>query len=120
MADTGIPLETFVVEALRAIVGGVSSAMSEIADKGGIVNPGTNSSTGWPGPWSRTRGVGAQFVEFDVAVTSNELTNTKGGVGASIGPIVLGSVGKSSEQHHNVSRIRFTVPLILPAGERDD
>ena len=119
MSDSGIPLQTFVADTIKAIVAGVSSAMEPVSTNGGVVNPATNSSTGWPGPWSRSKGVGVQFVEFDVAVTSSEATDTKGGVGAMLGPIVLGSVGKSSDQQQHVSRIRFNVPLILPPGERE-
>ena len=55
-----------------------------------------------------------QVVDFEVAITAEEQTETKGGIGIIIGAITLGSSGKSgsSEQAHN--KVRFSVPIHLP------
>jgi len=59
-----------------------------------------------------------QTVEFDVAVTATEGTDTKGGIGVVAGVFALGSQGQSSEEISAVSRIKFSVPITLPYGEK--
>jgi hypothetical protein len=53
-------------------------------------------------------------IEFDVAVTATEGTETKGGIGIMVGSIGLGAQGKSDRENTSVSRIRFRIPLVLP------
>jgi hypothetical protein len=53
-------------------------------------------------------------LEFDVAVTAQEGTATKGGIGVFAGAIGLGSQGQSTAANQTVSRIKFAVPVLLP------
>ena len=55
-----------------------------------------------------------ETIEFDVAVTVTEGTQTKGGIGVFMGAVGLGSQGQSSNQNASVTRIKFSVPLVLP------
>ena len=55
-----------------------------------------------------------QQVKFDVAVTTTEGTETKGGIGIMMAPLALGSQGKSDSSVGTNSRIQFQVPLALP------
>ncbi len=57
------------------------------------------------------------MVDFDVAVTSSEGTETKGGIAVVSGFILLSSQGKSQENTQSISRIKFKVPVCLPASE---
>jgi len=56
-----------------------------------------------------------QRIDFDVAVTATEGTETKGGVGIMVGAIGLGSQGKSDASNASQSRIKFVVPMVLPS-----
>jgi hypothetical protein len=51
------------------------------------------------------------MVEFNVAITIKNSTETKGGVGIFIGAIGLGSQGKSEEGNSTLSTIKFSVPV---------
>jgi hypothetical protein len=110
-------LREFVAITLRQIVDGVKDAQTSVAS-GGEVNPKI---------WVAQRGDAAKMkilesnsgkwihmVDFDVAVTVMEATETKGGVGLVVGPVVLGSKGQSNAESATVSRIRFQVPIAFP------
>lgn len=56
----------------------------------------------------------AQFVDFDIAVTTSEETMGKGGVGIFIGSMGIGGQAKLETTNSLVNRIRFSVPIFLP------
>lgn len=56
-----------------------------------------------------------QVVQFDVAVTTQSESETRGGIGVFVGPVTLGSAGKSERSTDATNRIRFSVPVYLPA-----
>lgn len=56
-----------------------------------------------------------RLVEFDVAVTTESGSETKGGIGVFVGPMGLGSKGRSDSSKALINRIRFSVPIYLPA-----
>jgi len=60
------------------------------------------------------------FVEFDMAVTATEGKETKGGIGVVAGVFTLGSAGKSDAASGSESRIKFSVPLLLPTHKEYD
>jgi len=114
-------LRDFVSETLVEIVTGISDAQSRLTDSGAQVSPqirnlftqsqtgGTNMALGWD-----TNGGLIQVVDFDVAVTTTEGTETKGGIGVVAGIFALGSQGKSEESNQSISRIKFKVPISFP------
>ena len=109
-------LKDFVAETLKEIIDGVIEAQKHYSANGGVINSGDIE-----GPkvgTDRHTGVPLQSVEFDVAVTTTEGTETKGGIGVFVGPIGLGSQGKSDSANSSVSRIKFSIPVILPKGKR--
>lgn len=55
-----------------------------------------------------------QSVKFDVAVTIEQGTETKGGIGIFMGAVGLGSQGESTTSQTSVSRIKFEVPVSFP------
>ncbi|WP_300349131.1 hypothetical protein [uncultured Alcanivorax sp.] len=114
-------LKDFISESLVEIVEGISDAQSRIGASKAKVVPcvdniftdtqygGTNSAIGWT-----NEGDLIQSVEFDVAVTAVEGTETKGGIGVAAGIFALGSQGKSHENSQSMSRLKFMVPVSLP------
>lgn len=53
-------------------------------------------------------------LEFDVAVTTQEDSKTKGGIGIFVGSIGIGAQGQSGTSLSEINRIKFKVPLALP------
>ncbi len=56
-----------------------------------------------------------QLVDFDVALTVKEGTETKGGIGIFVGAFGVGSQGQSSAENASLSRVKFVVPITLPS-----
>jgi hypothetical protein len=120
-------LKEFVTESLVEIVSGISDAQARLVGSDAQVSPkvkslftqsqtgGTNMALGWD-----SRGGVIQVVEFDVAVTATEGTETKGGIGVVAGIFALGSQGKSEETNQSISRIRFKVPISFPKNPISD
>ena len=112
-------LKSFVSQTLIEIVEGVNEARSLVKsmDTGANINPSfAGDVPKLTGAYHIGHGDMAQCVEFDVALTVTEGTNTKGGIGVVSGVINLGSSGQSRNENVAVSRIKFIVPLGLPTG----
>jgi hypothetical protein len=102
-------LKNFVSATLREIIEGVAEARAVVKniDPNAAINPMLGSGTG-------ATYTPIQNVEFDVAVTATSATGTKGGIGIMVGPVALGSQGKSDRSNQLASRIKFVVPITLP------
>jgi hypothetical protein len=99
-------LQDFVAETLKELIDGVKTAQSHAISNGARVNPhGLHFKEN------------QQHVEFDVAVTTTEGTQTKGGIGVFVGPVGLGSQGQSDNTNSSVSRIRFSIKVVLPGDK---
>jgi hypothetical protein len=111
-------LKDFVAETLKEIIDGVTEAQGYYSSKGASVNsPNIVYRMAEASQlMDQVSGQIAQMVEFDVAITAAEGTETKGGIGVFVGPIGLGSQGKSDASNTSVSRIKFSVPVLLPKG----
>lgn len=104
-------LKDFVKKALIDITGAIeeAKASSHLAIAPGYVqqNPVTEP----------------QFIEFDVATTVVEASNTSGSGGAKISVVGVGiSLGGErgvSANHENVSRVKFQVPVYFQAKNID-
>ena len=58
---------------------------------------------------------GLRMVEFDVAVSASERGTTEGRAGVFVAGLGGGVKGGTESEQSHVSRIRFSVPVILPA-----
>ena len=107
-------LNEFVAETLREIIDGIAEAQKYYSAKGGSVNSGNMIYSTAEGSQivDRHSGQLGQMIEFDVAVTTTEGTETKGGIGVFAGAVGLGSQGKSDASNTSVSRIKFSVPIL--------
>lgn len=109
-------LRDFVSETLIQIVEGVSLAQERSSSLGAHVNPTLTGSTGdaVQHGYLRSADGAAQIVGFDVALTVTKGKGAKSGIGIIDGTVTLGSSGQSSAENSSVSRVKFSVPLILP------
>ena len=117
-------LEDFISQSLTQIAKGIEKANTELSESDAIVSPKNvkdvqknNISTFGNiklknGEWSVV-----QEIVFDVAVTASQGTESKAGAGISVGAITLGGVGKEDSQNTSVSRLKFSIPMLLPLNE---
>lgn len=113
-------LDDFISEALIEIVNGIKRAQKNTEGTGARINP-----KGYMVPqsklegqkWNAKNGDTTETVEFDIAVTTTEGTETKGGIGVFVGAVGLGSQGRSEAQNSSVTKIKFSVPIIFPPDE---
>lgn len=119
-------LREFITQSLVQLSLGVSDAQKELAQTGARINPKMSSlfpnngkdsynSLGWA---ESDQAAPVFLVDFDVAVTATDGTNTKGGIGVVAGVLALGSQGASENRNTAVTRIQFKVPLMLPSHEK--
>jgi hypothetical protein len=114
-------LKEFVSQALADVVQGVLNAQQALGTNGKYINPELSTQQGTHerhGKLVSIQGQLVQTVEFDIAVTATEGTDTKGGIGVVAGFLTLGSQGQSSAETSAASRIKFSVPVALPYGEK--
>lgn len=113
-------VQTFVTETLIQICNGVTEAANRLAETDAIVSPsGIAADEHNMYVHEGYRRI-VQNVEFDVAVTATEGKGTEGGIGLMVGAIGLGSKGRSDRESSSTSRIRFNVPVSLPATNVKD
>jgi hypothetical protein len=107
-------LKDFVAETLKQIIEGVKNAQDYAQESGGQINPQWSSGKSGESVMVARRIFPIKEVEFDVAVTAAEGTKTKGGIGIFVGPVGLGSHGQSDASSSSISKIKFSVPMVLP------
>lgn len=110
-------LKNFVSETLQQIMSGVAEA--QLQSEQGEVNPDISRAVSKEWAKSRT-GRRVHNVNFDVAVTVGQSSETKGGIGLVVGPVLLGSKGQSNAENSSVSRIKFEVPITYPVKQAEE
>ena len=119
-------LRNFIKETLVQIAQGIEDASQALDPTTAIVNPwnvvgahGTNDSKvyGYVDE-SREYRQAVQSINFDVAISIGQGTETKGGIGLVVGPVALGSQGKSDTTNASQSRIQFNIPMALPTTKK--
>ena len=118
-------LSTFIRESLVQIARGIEEANANLAGTTAKVNPrgivpsakGDTKFYGYLNESNEEKYMRVvQEIEFDVAVHATEGTETKGGIGIMVGTIGLGSHGKSQAGSSSESRLKFTIPMVLPVS----
>ena len=114
---TVMDLREFVQQTLVQIVEGVVDARDPIVEKGGDINPvGGNFDQQSLGErqWDWERGA-TEIVEFDVALTTSDKEDAKAGIGVFLGGIGIGTKTSGENAYSSMTRVKFSVPLLLPA-----
>lgn len=111
-------LQEFIKMALTEIVAGVSEASQGAQEHGGSV--GSMKLYGYLKENHILTNENSQpvtTVEFDIALAEANSKDTKGGIGVYLGAVGLGSQGASHGEASTHSRIKFSVPVILPSAK---
>jgi len=108
-------LKEFIRETLEQIIQGVSAASAVVEKHGGTINPHK--------AWFRRDGQTNQYnsgvphdVEFDVGLTSFNKNGSTEGIGVFLGSVNLGKKNDTGSEQTAVTRVRFSIPLVLPKG----
>jgi hypothetical protein len=115
-AEDLLDLEDFVATSLEQIVKGVKRAQDAVLETGAKINSKVNKLTELR---DHQTGISMQYVEFDLAVTASDSTKTGGGLKAGVAVLSANFGGGSDSQHSSVTRIKFTVPLVLPKWKNE-
>jgi hypothetical protein len=107
-------LQQFVAETLKQIVAGIVDAQSAMPSEVRVCPRWERNAVNKEDMVERGTGRRVEEVAFDVAVTAHEGKETKGGVGVVAGVFALGSQGQSSATNQSITRIKFSVPVVLP------
>jgi len=110
-----VNLDDFVRETLLAIIRGVRQAQEKAPEHGATINPVPHRGAVHS---AIAGGTEMQSVEFDVAVSASEGTQTEGGIAVAAAILAVGSMGLSKHESGSLSRVRFTVPIGLPQEPR--
>lgn len=106
-------LKEFTKETITQIVSAVCESNNLISDVGASIPTdrfhGSQASTG-----SRNGEKNIINVEFDVAVSAVESTNVGGGAGIKVVAFSIGAGANSQNENSTLSRVKFTLPLVLP------
>lgn len=111
-------LNKFVQTTIQQIIDGVSSSQQFAKEKGAIVNPskldfhkdGKNTFYSEAMP---------QDVEFNVGLTSTSVDGSTEGIGVFLGSINLGKKNEAGTENTAITKVKFTMPVVLPAGDKD-
>jgi len=122
-------LDEYVAETLRQIIKGVEKVQGEITQD----STNANSAAVSPMLGNFTRnsemmaalGVLAQtadgrlvqFVDFDIAVTVQDSVSGGGSAKLAVGVLNIGGGGETSGATGKENRVKFRVPVVLPASE---
>jgi hypothetical protein len=117
----GMDLKTFISTSIVSIVEGVKEAQEQSAQHGAHVNPGgltrPSKNIADNSLWDHSTNNFARMVSFDIAVTVEEGTATNARIGVVAGLLGATAGGASQNKELAVSRIKFEVPVLLPASQ---
>lgn len=105
-------LDEFIKRTLEQILRGVEGAQEAAGQMGAGINP--RMSSGAAGRFHRDTATQIQDVDFDVALTVSESSESDAGLQVGV-PWIGGKVGSGSDHQRSAeNRVRFTVPVLLP------
>ena len=112
----GIELKDFVTQTLKEIIDGVISAQEYAREKDAEVIPNIiNNRIPTNGNFIYISGGNyANIIEFDIAVTASDNVEAEHKIGVMVFGIGAGAQGKDNSSNATVSRIKFSIPVLLP------
>lgn len=114
-------LGDFVDRALKQVIAGVKSAQAWAEEVGAVINPATISRSGDKGLlyFDSKTGRPAEFINFEISVSTIEGDELKGGGGVFAGIVNFGTGAISEKSKAEVGKINFSVPVLFPNSEVD-
>jgi len=113
-------VQEFVKNAITEIAAGVADARDGLAKYG--ASAGSDKVYGYTKDnkiLTDGQGRTVTLVEFDVVLAQADSKDTKGSIGVFLGSFGAGSQGASHGETSSHSRIKFSVPVVLPGDGRE-
>lgn len=110
-------LKDFIKSTLEQIVEGTVLANEVITEKGGTLNP-SRVKFQKDGLANNFYHAMPQDVNFDVGLTTTGKDGSTEGVGVFLGAVSLGKKNDTSVEQIAITRVKFTIPLVLPPGKK--
>lgn len=113
-------LKDFIKASLIDIVSAVKETQETVKEYA-TISPLVTDGNKWHAVRMKDGIANVSKIDFDVAVTTESKDNAQNGIEAGIKVagvfnMGLGSKGSASETAQNISRIRFSIPVILPCS----
>ena len=109
-------LKEFTKQTLIQIVEGVNDANVALQDSGAYITNESLSNS--KGPCLFYKKLNVIEVDFDVAITASESEGANGGAGLKVvGLFNAGGSVESKTENQTISRIKYTLPLVLTKDE---
>jgi hypothetical protein len=116
-----LELQQFISGSLTEIICGIKDAQAFASENGGIVSPPYVTGDGNEPGYTDLRRSGndlvpkVSFVDFDIAVYSDEGKEDKNGIGIFVASIIgVGAQTTKKEEMSNLSRIKFSIRVVWP------
>ena len=112
-------LDNFIEEVLTNIVSGIRGAQDK-DNVGAFVVPGGDGGHDYAksARFSNSARLKSTIVDFDIALTVEESGKTAGGGGLKVAGIGANVTGETSSKDTKVSRIQFSIPVLLPESQK--
>jgi hypothetical protein len=112
-------LKEFVRSVLVDLLSGIQEAQKTDGVGGFIVPAGIGGHDYPEGRGVTTKAlITSTVVQFDVAVTAEDSERTSGQGGLRVAVLQAGVEGESTSKDVRISRVQFSVPVLLPASPR--
>ena len=106
-------LRAFVQATIQQIIDGITDAQNSSKESGAIINPAVLRYKK-DGQFNAFHQGMPTSVEFDVALVSTEKKGSTEGIGVFLGGVSLGKKNDSGAELVSHTKVRFTVPILLP------
>ncbi len=104
-------LKEFTKQTLVQIVEGVKEANEELKTSNAYITYEKMNNSSSPSLFAK--GLNVIAVDFDVAITATETEGVNGGAGLKVAMLNLGGNSESKTENQTISRIKYTLPLVL-------
>jgi hypothetical protein len=108
-----LELKEFIEETLVQIVSGVKAAQKKCADTGAIISPRLANKNGVT--QIADKSYSFQLIEFEAVLGELKENEEGSSIGVMLANLGLGAKMKSEERSTSQTKVKFTVPVILPS-----
>ena len=116
-------LEEFIAQSLSQIAKGIEKANEELENSQALVSPqdvkDVTKQSAYGSIKVDDKWLKVHEIQFDVGVTAVEGSEIGGNLGITVGGFSIGGNGKENQANTSVSRIKFSVPMLLPQTKFD-
>jgi hypothetical protein len=111
-------LDEFITQTINQIIDGVAKSQEHAKEANAYVNAPIIIDANRVYDYYQNSLPQPQIIEFDIAITTTESKGLKGGAGIFVASFGVGYQGEKSLSGMEVSRIKFSIPVVLPSQHR--